>query len=367
MTKATHSKAMDLSHLTVIELASVLAGPMAAMFFAELGATVHKIENPGTGGDMTRKWRLPQGDDGPVSAYYASINYGKTIHMLDLKSDHGRQQLYQLVSHADIVINNYNDSISAKLGVSYSDLKKIKTNLIYSQLYAYRPGDDRPGFDLVMQAETGFMMMNGHSDGPPAKMPVALIDVMAAHQLKEAILLALYHRSLTQKGSHCTVSLYESAIAALANQASNYLMAGHVPQRMGTRHPNIAPYGDIFKTADNQIIMLAIGSDKQWQKLGETLSFAADISNTFGTNGVRVKNRPALTAYLTRVIASYSYPKLHVQLTSNAIPFCKLMSIPDVFEQDQARSMILQQEDPNGQITKRVKTIAFDIVSARSI
>lgn len=358
---AHRSSKMDLSHLVVIELASVLAGPMSAMFFAELGATVHKIENRRSGGDMTRKWRLPEGDDKEISAYYASVNHGKQVHMLDLTTMEDRNQLYTLVAEADIIISNYNDRISEKLGVTYTDLTAIRPDLIYAQLYAYEVGGSRPGFDLVMQAETGFMMMNGHSDGPPAKMPVALIDVLAAHQIKESILLALYHRALTGEGSYCTTSLYESGIAALANQASNYLNAGHVPSRMGTLHPNIAPYGDIFTTSDQQVIMLAVGSDRQWQKLGETLNFATTIRNTFDNNAERVRHRHRLSQILQGIIEEYGYAALAAQLTSNAIPHCKLLSLEEVFRHPLASRMILQEVSPSGTVTRSISTIAFEL------
>jgi crotonobetainyl-CoA:carnitine CoA-transferase CaiB-like acyl-CoA transferase len=334
---------------------------MSAMFFAELGATVHKIENAKTGGDMTRRWRLPEGDDGGISAYYASVNYGKQVHMLDLTVPADRDRLYALVAEADIVISNYNDEVSAKLGVTYSQLKAIKDDLIYAQLYAYEPGNNRPGFDLVMQAETGFMMMNGHDDGPPAKMPVALIDVLAAHQIKASILLALYQRARTGLGSYCTTSLYQSGIAALANQGSNYLNAGHIPGRLGTLHPNIAPYGDMFKTRDGEVLMLAVGSDRQWQKLGKTLNFTPTISDTFDSNEERVKNRQRLSDLLQAIIQELDYDNLAAQLTSNAIPFCKLMPLDEVFNNPLARQMILREKQFSGEITSTISTIAFDV------
>lgn len=352
------NSALPLEGLVVVELASVLAGPMAGMFFAELGATVHKIENARTHGDVTRGWRLANGDDGPISAYYASVNYRKEVHMLDLNETDDHDKAVTLLASADIVISNYSNKTAAKLGVDYTSVAALAPSIIYAQLYAYDEHDPRPGYDLVMQAESGFMLMNGHPDGLPAKMPVALIDIMAAHQIKEGILLSLYQRRKDSKGAHIKVSLYQSAIASLANQASNYLMADHLPQRLGTLHPNIAPYGDVFETNDQQLIILAVGSDQQWQKLVKTLNFTATEVDTFGDNQKRVVGRDQLSVLLAGAISKLSYDNLSSQLLSNAIPHCKIMSLAEVFEQDLAQQMVLDTYDP-AQTQKRVSTIAF--------
>ena len=206
--------------LTVIELASVLAGPATGMFFSELGARVIKIENALTGGDITRQWKLPSESlTSPVSAYYSSVNFNKEIQFMDLNSGAEKMKLYTLIQSADIVISNYKAGDAEKLGMDYPSLKKVNPQIIYAHLGGFPKGIKRVAFDVVLQAETGFMSMNGTSESGPIKMPVALIDVLAAHQLKEVLLLALLNREKTGSGAYVSTTLYESAIASLANQA----------------------------------------------------------------------------------------------------------------------------------------------------
>ena len=261
-----------LPHIKVVELASVLAGPAVGMFFAELGAEVIKIENKTTGGDVTRSWKLPSEDPAaPASAYYASVNWGKTVWMCDLQHAEDRDRVLQAIDQADVVISNFRPDAAQKLGMSYPQLSARNPRLLFGQITGFGDDDPLPAFDVVLQAEAGFLYMSGHPGGAPAKMPVALIDLLAAHQLKEGLLLALLERSQTGKGSKVSVSLYHAALASLANQATNWLIAGKIPQRMGTLHPNIAPYGELFACKDGGQIVLAVGNDRQFQQLCKTL------------------------------------------------------------------------------------------------
>ncbi|NND33963.1 MAG: CoA transferase, partial [Saprospiraceae bacterium] len=222
--------------LKVIELASVLAGPAVGMFFAELGAEVIKVENKLTGGDITRKWKLPNEDpSGAYSGYYCCVNWGKKTVLKNLKDPGEQQSVVQLIQSADIVISNFKVSSAKRFGMDFESVRPINPTIIYAQLHAFGPEEERPAYDIVLQAEAGFLHMCGEKGGNPVKMPVALIDLIAAHQLKEAILIALIKRLRTGEGSYVETSLFESAIASLANQATNWLMAGHLPQRMGTK------------------------------------------------------------------------------------------------------------------------------------
>jgi crotonobetainyl-CoA:carnitine CoA-transferase CaiB-like acyl-CoA transferase len=233
-------------NLKVVELASVLAGPLTGTFFAELGAKVVKIENKLTQGDVTRTWKLPtESKENSVSAYYSAANYSKESLFLNVKDSSDYELLIEHIKDADIVISNYKPSTARKLKLDYKDLKPYNPSLIYAELTGFGGDDSRPAFDVVLQAETGFMYMNGEPHRNPVKMPVALIDVLAAHHMKEAILCALINKLKTGEGQHISMSLYECALASLANQATNWLMEGHIPQPMGTQHPNIAPYGDM--------------------------------------------------------------------------------------------------------------------------
>lgn len=351
--------------LKVIELASVLAGPAVGMFFAELGAQVIKVENKKTGGDVTRNWRLPtESKDTPFAAYYACVNWGKENLFLDLSTNKDQVVLHELIKDADIVISNFNDRSATKIKCSYEQLKAINPKLIFAHLTAYGSDDKRPAFDVALQAETGFLFMNGELDGQPVKMPVALIDILAAHQLKEAILIALLHRYKTGKGSYVTTSLLESAIASLANQATNYLMVNHIPQRMGTLHPNIAPYGDIFYTKDEKAIILAVGTERQWNNLCQVLDLESLINDPlYKTNAERVKNRKALADLIRQPIRQLLRSDLITALNNKNVPVGCVNDMQEVFEMPKAQAMILEEDHGNGFVSKRVQTVSFEIAS----
>ena len=208
-----------------------MAGPLVGSFFAELGADVIKIENKLTKGDATRQWKLTTEDtEATVSAYYCAANYGKNVQLLDLSDEKERQTIDQLLAESDVVISNFQKKTAEKLKLTPEYINAKFPHLIFAQLSAYTYDDPRPGYDLVMQGETGWISMNGIDNQHMAKLPVAIIDIIAAHQMKEAVLIALLKKMKDGKGSVVHVSLYKSAISALANQASNFLMAGHIPK-----------------------------------------------------------------------------------------------------------------------------------------
>ncbi|WP_416866809.1 MAG: CaiB/BaiF CoA transferase family protein [Imperialibacter sp.] len=332
------------SDLKVIELASVLAGPSVGQFFAELGAEVIKIENPETGGDVTRSWKLaPEASDSDMSAYFMSVNAGKTSVLLNLKKSEDLERLYDLVKTADIVIASYKPGDAEKLGVSYADLKAFKPDLIYGHITGFGAEENRVGYDAIVQAESGFVFLNGEKDGKPQKMPVALTDVLAGHHLKEGLLLAVIKRMRTGEGSYVTVSLIEAAISSLVNQATNWLVAGQVPQRMGSEHPNIVPYGNIFKTADNHWLMIAVGSDKQFKSLCSILNLG-DLATKqeFATNAARVKNRELLKPMLESAFSLFGIDQLCSAFLDADIPYGRVNTMDQVFATPQGKAMVLQ-------------------------
>jgi crotonobetainyl-CoA:carnitine CoA-transferase CaiB-like acyl-CoA transferase len=348
--------------LKIIELSNILAGPSVGMFFAEMGAKVLKVENKATKGDITRSWKLPaEPVDTDYSAYYCSVNWQKEVLMLDLKSSEDLELLYTEIKTADIVITNFKTTSAKAIGVSNEQLQAINPKLIIAHLKGF-PDSDRPAFDIVLQAETGFLYMNGAPNQPPVKMPVALIDVLAAHQLKEAILVALLHQARTGNGSIVTASLYEAAIASLVNQATNWLMAHHIPQPMGTQHPNIAPYGDLFYTKDRQLLVLAIGTERQFEGLCKCLGIEELITDErFETNTVRVKNRIVLMEVLEPLFKKNDCSVIYNQLLKANIPVGKVNNMKAVFENENAQKMILNEVFEDGRNTQRVKTVAFQI------
>lgn len=348
--------------LKVVELASVLAGPAVGMFFAELGAEVVKVENARTGGDVTRSWKVPGEDpSAPISAYYCSANYHKSVRLLDLTTEAGREVVYQLLKDADVLVSNYKLSSARHLGMDYDTVRRLNPRLIYGQLTAFGEDEALPAFDVVLQAEAGFLYMCGEPGREPSRMPVALIDLLAAHQLKEGLLLALLRRQQTGEGAYVATSLLESAIASLANQATNWLMAGHIPERMGSRHPNIAPYGDIFYSRDDKALVIAAGSDNQFFYLCQCLELPALATDEhFATNAMRVRHRDALREALAPAFRRLSREELLRRFTESGVPVGSIRNMKEVFERPQAQAMILE-EKMGEVITRRVKTVAFEL------
>lgn len=345
------STALPMAGMRVLELASVLAGPTTGQFLAELGADVIKVENPTTRGDVTRGWRLKgEAADGP-SAYFKCCNMGKRSVALDASGKVGQDLVRRLAGASDIVLASYKPGDDNKLGLDAAALRAANPRLIYAQITGYGMDDPRVGYDAVIQAEAGFTFMNGEPGerGRPTKMPVALVDLLAAHQLKEAVLLALWRRERTGEGSHVHVSLMGAAVSSLANQATGYLCAGVVPQRMGSEHPSISPYGSAFDDRDGQPLILAVGADAQFRTLVEILGCAELAADPrFQTNVKRVAHRDELKGLLAERISKWSRADLLAQLDARKVPAGAVADMRTVFEQPQARRLAVAA--PNGEV-----------------
>jgi len=351
-----------LSHIKVIELASVLAGPDVGMFFAEMGAKVIKIENDTVGGDVTRKWKIASEDvESNVSAYFASVNWNKKFESSNLKEQSDQRKVYELIRTSDIVIVNFKPGDAENLGMDYQTLKNHNPNIIYGEINGYGSESNRVAYDAVLQAETGFMSMNGDATSGPIKMPVALIDVLAAHQLKEGILIALLKKQKTGKGSLVKVSLYDTAISSLKNQASNWLMNQILPKLAGSLHPNIAPYGETFKTKDGKLLILAIGNNKQFDSL-LTILGAHNLRNNkiYSNNQHRVINRKKLAIELKPYFNNLRKDFLMTEFIKLNIPVGAINTIEEVFKNKNAQKLILTEEI-EGINTQRIKTAVFKI------
>jgi crotonobetainyl-CoA:carnitine CoA-transferase CaiB-like acyl-CoA transferase len=348
--------------LKVVELASVLAGPAAGLFFSELGAEVIKIENKLSNGDVTRTWKLSGEDSSSaISAYYASVNSGKKCVFADLNNASDKKKVYDLLVSADIVISNYKPGDDHKLGMDYATIKRINPGIIYASITGFGTDVNRTAYDLVLQAETGFLFMNGSKESGPIKMPVALIDILAAHQLKEGILLALIKRMKTKNGSRVSVSLYDAAIASLANQASNWLMTGIDPQPLGTLHPNIAPYGEIFETSDGRHIVLAVGNDKQFKNLCDLLNSPELISDQrFASNPERVGHRKELYLLLKDRFRNSTAETLMQSFIKKDVPAGVIKSLKQVFS-DPKTEHLVHHSISEGTKTATVKTAVFQL------
>ena len=347
--------------LTVIELASVLAGPSVGVFFAELGAKVIKVENNKTGGDVTRSWKLASEDKShPFSAYYCSVNWGKESWFMDFKNKEDRQKLDQAISKADLVVANFKPGGAVKLRLDFDSLKKLNPTLIYGEITGFGT-QNRTAYDVVLQAESGFLSISGTENEELCKIPVALIDVLAAHQLKEGLLLALLQHQREVKALKVTVSLYDTALASLVNQGTNWIMGGHIAKPMGTLHPNIAPYGELFTCKDGKKVVLAIGTNQQFLKLCEVLECKNIIANErFLDNQLRVKNRLKLAKELSKAIDNFNREELMQLLLENQVPAGALRNMKEDFELPEAQDL-LQKETKEGKPLTAVKSVIFKI------
>ena len=348
-----------LKGLKVIDLSTVLAGPSVGTFFAELGADVIKLEHPDFG-DVTRSWKLPiEKTDSNISAYFSSVNYGKKYGTINLKIEAERDRFLEEIRDTDILVSNFKKGDATKFGIEDEVLFALNPKLIHGKITGYGEDSNRVAFDLILQAESGFMSINGTPESGPLKMPIALIDVLCAHHLKEAILLALYERERTRKGKSVTISLYDAAVSSLVNQASNYLMTGFVPKRIGSKHPNIAPYGELFKTKDGATVTFAIGSNTHFRKLCEVLGID-DLSEDqrFKNNQNRVVNRAELFELIKRKVIEQEAEELLTSLQLLNVPAGKVRDLAEVFNDPLSQELIIEEEI-DGIYTRRVKSVLF--------
>ncbi len=348
--------------LKVVELASVLAGPAVGTFFAELGAKVIKFENKNTGGDVTRNWKtVKENKSDTISAYYASVNYGKESKLIDFTNEEDFQNVLNQIKEADIVISNFKKGDDVKFGLDYPSLKEIKKDIIYGLITGYGEDNDKVAYDVVLQAESGMMSINGNAKSRGLKMPIAFIDLFAAHQLKEGILIAILQKYKTGKGAKVSVSLYDAALASLANQATNYLMNKKIPQPIGNLHPNIAPYGETFTTKDHHDIVLAIGTNQQFISLCKVLKSPklAELDQ-YSTNRKRLANRSRLKLIIAYELDKYHLIEIEYKFKEHNIPFGKVKNLKEVLDDKAAKNLILSEviEDSD---TQRMKTAIFKI------
>ncbi len=319
-----------LEGIVVADLSRVLAGPYATMTLGDLGATVIKVERPGSGDD-TRSWGPPWvGDD---SAYYLGLNRNKKSIALDLADPEDQALAHRLVAKADVVVENFRPGNLAKFGLAAEQVLDRHPAVIYCSITGF--GDTRlastlPGYDLLVQASSGLMSITGEPDGQPLKVGVALVDHICALQAVIGILAALRHRDRGGDGQHVKVSLMGAALAALLNQGSSYTMAGVVPTRMGNRHPSIAPY-QTFRTGDGHLV-LACGNDSQFVRAAEVAGVPELADDPrFSTNPSRVANVDELEVLLTAAFADRSADDLADQLNSAGVPAGTILNVGQAF------------------------------------
>ncbi|MBA4071781.1 MAG: hypothetical protein C0497_08110 [Gemmatimonas sp.] len=282
-----------LSGIKILDLSRVLAGPLCTMILGDLGADVIKVERPGTGDD-TRGWGPPF-DEAGRSAYFLSVNRNKMSVAIDLSTDEGASRVRGLAADADIVVDNFPRGSLERLGISPSRLLQEHAQLIWCTITGFGAASDRPGYDFVVQAESGWMAITGEPRGEPMKVGVALADVIAGKDAAIAILatLAARHRGPDAGSRHLVLSLAHSAVSALVNVAQNALVSGHEASRWGNAHPNLVPY-QLFDALDRPIV-IAVGSDAQYNACVRALGLEALASDDrYRTNAGRLAHRDAV-------------------------------------------------------------------------
>jgi crotonobetainyl-CoA:carnitine CoA-transferase CaiB-like acyl-CoA transferase len=283
-----------LDGLLVADFSRVLAGPLATMLLADFGARVIKIEHP-LEGDATRGWGPPFTEDGE-SAYYLSVNRNKESVTLNLNDSEDRAAARRLSLQADVLVENFRPGTMERLGLDYGSLQQENPGLVYCSIHGIGRGE-LPGYDFLAQAVSGLMSLTGVSDGPPLKSGVPIVDVIVGLHAMIGILTALQARTRIRQGQRVSVDLLSSALSSLVNQASNYLVTGIAPARLGNAHPNIVPY-QTFETGSGRIAV-AVGTDKQFADLCEAMDFregALDVR--WRHNAGRVRHRKELIAAL---------------------------------------------------------------------
>jgi crotonobetainyl-CoA:carnitine CoA-transferase CaiB-like acyl-CoA transferase len=353
--RSAHS-AGALSHIRVLDMSRVLAGPWAGQILADLGAEVIKIERPGVGDD-TRGWGPPylkdrEGRETGESAYYLGANRGKKSVTLDISRPEGQQIARELAKQCDILLENYKVGDLARYGLGYEDLRALNPGLIYCSITGFGqtgPMRSVAGYDFIIQAMGGLMSITGERDdlpgGGPQKVGVAVADITTGMYATVAILAALAYRERTGQGQYIDMALLDVQVAMIANMNMNYLVSGRVPTRQGNAHANIVPY-QVFDASDGQFV-LAIGNDGQFAKFCEAAgcTFAADPR--FAKNADRVRNREILIPLLAEVLRRRTVDEWVQLLQPLGIPVGPINNLAQVFEHPQVQARAMRVEAPH--------------------
>lgn len=338
---------LPLEQIRVLDLSRVLAGPYCTMLLADLGADVIKVERPGSGDD-TRQWGPPF--VGGQSAYFLCCNRNKRSVTVNLKLSRGQELVRTLATRSDVLIENFLPGTLEQLGLGFEELSRINPRLVYCSITGFGqtgPLRNEPGYDIMIQGRAGVMSITGEPDGQPMKVGVAISDITAGLFAANAILAALLARERTGRGDRIDISLFDCTLAWLANVGSNYLIAGEVPRRHGTAHPNIVPY-QTFQAADDSVIV-AVGNDSQFQRFCHVIGrvdLAADPR--FRTNALRVEHRGELLPLLADALRQRPSADWLAAFERAQVPAGPVNSIDRVFHDPQiaARDMVWSVTHP---------------------
>ncbi|AHL77245.1 CoA-transferase [Stutzerimonas stutzeri] len=336
-----------LKGIKVLDLTRILAGPWSTMALADLGAEVWKIES--LEGDDTRTW-MPPAKAG-ISTYYLSANRNKQSLAVDMRKPEGRQLILDLAAQADVVVENFLPASLKRLGLDYATLSALNPRLIHCSITGYghdNPLENRPGYDFIIQAESGFMSITGEKDGEPMRLGVAFIDLVTGMNAVQGILAALYEREKSGRGQAVDIALSDSALHFLANVASGYLNTGKVPQRFGNAHASIVPY-QLFNTADGRIA-LAVGNDEQYRRLCLEVLARPELHSDprFTQNKGRTEHRELLLPLLQEAFSRWDNEALIAALRTQGIPVGEVKDVAQAFESETARyrDLVISAEHP---------------------
>ena len=336
-----------LAGVTILDLSRVLAGPYCTMLAADMGARVIKIEHPERGDD-TRAWGPPFQNG--ESAYFLSVNRNKESVALDFKTADGRRILDGLIARADVLVENFRPGTLAAHGLGFADLHARDPRLIYVSISGFGqtgPRHEEAGYDAIAQAEGGLMSITGMPDGPAVRLGVAVADQTAGMFAFQGLLLALRSRDATGRGQLVDIALFDSVLALLSYQASQYFATGEAPTRHGNRHPAIAPY-ETFETADG-VLVLSVGNDAQWQRFCHAVGLSTLAGDTrFLTNTQRVREYSTLRPMIASALARRSLADVLTALRAAGVPCGAVRSIAEALSDPQAiaRSMIETLDHP---------------------
>ena len=346
-----------LSHIKVLDLSRILAGPWAGQVLADLGADVIKVERPGAGDD-TRSWGPPflkdrDGAETKEAGYYLSVNRGKRSVTLSIDKPEGQRIVRALAARADIVLENYKVGTLARFGLGYEDLKAVNPKLIYCSVTGFGqtgPRRDQAAYDFMIQAMGGMMSVTGERDdkpgGGPQKVGIPIVDLMTGMYAAVAVLAALARREVSGAGEYIDIGMLDVQVATLANQAMNFLVSGKAPRRTGNAHPNIQPQ-DVFACRDGQIA-LAVGNDGQFAKLCEVLGQPALAQDErFAKNASRVRNLAVLHPLIAGLLKEQDRSHWVAALDAAGVPAGPINAIPEVFEDRQVKHRRMLVEVPH--------------------
>ena len=346
-----------LSHIRVLDLSRVLAGPWAAQNLADLGAEVIKIERPGTGDD-TRGWGPPwmkdgQGKDTTESAYFLSVNRNKKSVTLDISKPEGQKIVHELVGKCQVLIENYKVGALKKYGLGYEEIKAVNPSIIYCSVTGFGqdgPYAPRPGYDFIFQGMGGLMSITGEGDGQPGagpqKVGIAITDVLTGMYASVAILAAITHRERTGQGQYIDAALLDTIVAFNANQIVSYFASGKIPQRYGNAHPQVVPY-EVFPTADGHII-LAVGNDSQFASFCQTAGCAELAEEArFKTNSARIVHRGELIPLIAEVMRTRTKREWIEALETANVPCGPINNMKEVFDDPQVQHRKLRVDIPH--------------------